>query len=132
MQSRRPNGIVPYFAMRGQAVAACEFYVRAFEGDVVATVPQPDGSLGLMHAEVLINGGTVCMTDHMEGASAVSMDFGHLQLEVDDGRKWWERAIAEGCSVIAPYERQFWGDDWGLLQDPFGIRWAVLQSGSTQ
>ena len=28
-----------------------------------------------------------------------------------------------------PYERQFWGDDWGLLQDPFGIRWAILQPG---
>ena len=53
--------------------------------------------------------------------------FGHLQLVVADGRAWWDRAVAAGCRVLAPYERQFWGDDWGLLEDPFGIKWAVLQ-----
>jgi PhnB protein len=83
-----------------------------------------------MHAEVRINGGALCMTDHMEAGSPVSMDFGHLQLEVDDGRAWWERAQAAGCSVLMPYERQFWGDEWGLLKDPFGIRRAILQSGA--
>jgi PhnB protein len=31
-----------------------------------------------------------------------------------------------------PYERQFWGDDWGLLRDPFGVRWAILQPGLAQ
>jgi PhnB protein len=39
---------------------------------------------------------------------------------------------ARGCSVLMPYERQFWGDEWGLLKDPFGIRWAILQSGADQ
>ena len=54
-------------------------------------------------------------------------DFGHLQLVVADGRAWWDRAVTAGCRVLAPYERQFWGDDWGLLEDPFGLKWAVLQ-----
>lgn len=44
-----------------------------------------------------------------------------------DGHAWWDRAVAAGCTVLAPYERQFWGDDWGLLQDPFGLAWAILQ-----
>jgi PhnB protein len=46
---------------------------------------------------------------------------------VADGRALWDRAVAAGCRVIAPDDRQFWGDDWGLLEDPFGIKWAVLQ-----
>jgi PhnB protein len=24
-----------------------------------------------------------------------------------------------------PFERQFWGDRWGMLRDPFGIEWAI-------
>jgi PhnB protein len=69
------------------------------------------------------------MTDHGGGA-APSYGFGHLQLVVADGRAWWDRAVAAGCTVIAPYARQFWGDDWGLLQDPFGISWAILETGA--
>ncbi|QYU67721.1 hypothetical protein J4558_22960 [Leptolyngbya sp. 15MV] len=39
------------------------------------------------------------------------------------------RAVAAGCTVVVPYERKFWGDDWGLLVDPFGIKWGILQPG---
>ena len=42
---------------------------------------------------------------------------------------WWDRAVGAGCTVEAPYERQFWGDDWGLLRDPFGLLWGVMQPG---
>jgi PhnB protein len=121
-------GAVPYLAMRGHAAAAAEFYGRAFGAELVASLPLPDGQSGLWHAEIAINGGKLCITDHMGPDGPASMNFGHLQLEVADGRAWWDRAVAAGCKVVMPYERQFWGDDWGLLEDPFGIRWAVLQS----
>ena len=52
-----------------------------------------------------------------------------LHLGVRDVDAWWARALAAGCEVVMPLERQFWGDDWGLLSDPFGIRWGVLQPG---
>lgn len=123
------KGIVPYLVMAGRSAEACDFYVRAFAATDVARMPRPDGQPGLMHAQVEINGGSICMTDHM-GDAAPSGNFGHLQLEVTDGAHWWRRAVAAGCTVIAPFERQFWGDDWGLLQDPFGIKWAILQSGT--
>ena len=65
-----------------------------------------------------------------ERARQLEGEFGHLQLVVADGQAWWDRAVAAGCKVIAPYERQFWGDDWGLLEDPFGLKWAILQPGA--
>ena len=34
-------------------------------------------------------------------------------------------ALAAGCTVVMPFERQFWGDRWGMLRDPFGIDWAI-------
>jgi PhnB protein len=73
------------------------------------------------------------MTDHMDpggpARTGPALPHGHLQLVVADGQTWWDRAVAAGCTVAMPYERQPWGDDWGLLRDPFGIHWAILQPG---
>lgn len=128
------NGVIPYLTMAGRAAEACDFYVRAFGATDLGRMPYPDGKPGLIHAQVEINQGVLMMTDHGAGGEAAGRpashwDFGHLQLVVDDGCAWWDRAVAAGCTVVHAYERQFWGDDWGMLQDPFGIKWAVLQPG---
>jgi PhnB protein len=124
------NGVIPYLAMSGRSAEACDFYARAFAAEEMGRMPMPDGAPGLMHAQIAINGGAVMMTDHGGSGAPPSYAFGHLQLVVVDGRAWWDRAVAAGCTVLAPYERQFWGDDWGLLSDPFGIKWAILQTGT--
>lgn len=130
------QGVIPYIAMAGRTADAMDFYARAFGAEDIGRMPFPDGNPGLMHAQVLINGGALMMTDSGMNPGGVERrviqaDFGHLQLVVEDGRGWWDRAIAAGCTVLAPYERQPWGDHWGLLQDPFGIRWGILQDGGT-
>ncbi|MEZ5738239.1 MAG: glyoxalase/bleomycin resistance/extradiol dioxygenase family protein [Burkholderiaceae bacterium] len=129
------KGVIPYLAMSGRTADACDFYQRAFDAADLGRVPMPEGQPGLMHAQIEINGGALMMTDHGMAQAGVepvptSHNFGHLQLVVSDGRLWWDRAVAAGCKVLAPYERQFWGDDWGLLEDPFGLKWAILQTGT--
>jgi PhnB protein len=42
----------------------------------------------------------------------------------DEGRRIFD-ALAAGGQVTMPYERQFWGDDYGQLVDRFGINWQV-------
>ena len=126
------NGVIPYMTMAGRTAEACDFYARAFGAKDLGRMPFPDGKPGLIHAQVEINRGALMMTDHSgcaDGSDRAAQrgDFGHLQLVVADGHAWWDRAVAAGCKVLAPYERQFWGDDWGLLEDPFGLKWAVLQ-----
>jgi PhnB protein len=125
------NGVIPYLAMNGNAGAAADFYISAFGAADAGRLPL-DGAPGkFMHVQVTINGGALMMTDYsMSSATdAPPLPSGHLQLVVGDGRVWWDRATAAGCTIVAPYERQFWGDDWGLLVDPFGIHWAVLTPG---
>ena len=133
----QPNpmqGVLPYIAMAGRTAEAMDFYARAFAAEDIGRMPFTDGSPGLMHAQVLINGGALMMTDSTMNPggvanTAIQHDFGHLQLVVADGRAWWDRALAAGCTELAPYERQPWGDDWGMLRDPFGLKWAILQEG---
>jgi PhnB protein len=125
------QGVIPYLVIPGKAAAAADFYSRAFGAKDIGRMPL-DGAPGLfMHVQVGINGGALMLTDHaMSSASNSSpLPSGHLQLVVPDGQAWWDRAVAAGCTVKAPFERQFWGDDWGLLLDPFGIHWAVLTPG---
>lgn len=127
------QGVIPYLAMRGRAAEAADFYAKAFGATDLGRMPMEGTADRFMHVQVEINGGALMMTDHAyssEGADVGSpLPTGHLQLVLDDGRSWWDRAVAAGCTVLAPYEKQFWGDDWGLLCDPFGINWAILQPG---
>jgi PhnB protein len=124
------RGVIPYVGYGGRAEEALAFYARAFGATDLGRMPDAEKPGRLMHAQVEINGGAFMLTDMgCEEGGQGGVGNMHMQLVVEDGRLWWDRALAAGCTVEMPYERQFWGDDWGLLVDPFGIRWAVLQPG---
>lgn len=127
---RLMQGVIPYLCLPGQCGAARDFYTRAFAARDIGSMPL-DGKPGqFMHMQLAINGGALMLTDYDDMSSAKGGESptprGHLQLVVPDGQAWWDRAVAAGCTVLAPFERQFWGDSWGLLADPFGLKWAVL------
>lgn len=122
------GGVIPYLAFNGQAGAAADLYIKAFGGEDDGRMPNPEQPGRFMHVQIKINGGVLMLCDHMED-KASTFQGGHLQLVVDDGQAWWDRAVAAGLTVVSPYELQFWGDHWGLMRDPFGISWAVMQIG---
>ena len=125
------RGVIPYLGLGGRAGEAADFYARAFGAAELGRFAEPDKPGRFMHLQVEINGGCLMMTDHSaDDAPLRGLQGAHLQLVVGDGRSWWSRAIAAGCKELIAYERQFWGDDWGMLEDPFGIRWAILQPGA--
>jgi PhnB protein len=124
------NGVIPYLSLAGQAGAAADFYMRAFGARDLGRMAMPDDPSRIMHLQVEINGGVLMLTDHRMGdAAEPALGHGHLQLVVADGRAWFDRAVAAGCTTEVPFARQDWGDDWGMVMDPFGIRWAILQPG---
>ncbi len=133
-RDRTMQGVIPYLTMSGTAGTAADFCIHAFGATDRGRMPMEGTPGKFMHVQVEINGGALMLTDHgmdQPRAPGPPIQNGHLQLVVTDGQSWWDRAITAGCCVIAPFERQFWGDDWGLLADPFDIHWAILQSGET-
>ncbi len=127
-EDRIMQGVIPYLSLPGQCGEAAEFYIKAFGAKDIGRMPFPDRPGQFMHLQLDINGGALMLTDHTEtpDASGPPLTRGHLQLVVPDGQAWFDRAVAAGCTVAVPFGRQPWGDDWGMVRDPFGLNWAVL------
>ena len=48
-----------------------------------------------------------------------------LHLYVEDADAQFKQAIDAGCSVRMPLADMFWGDRYGVVQDPFGHLWSI-------
>jgi PhnB protein len=132
IEARTMQGVIPYVSMDGRAGEAADFYGRAFGARELGRMPGEDPAR-LMHCQVEVNGGALMMTDMHDPSAPVEKPAGfHLQLVVEDGDFWWNRAVEAGCTVRMPFEKMFWGDRWGLLADPFGLLWAINEPGQRQ
>jgi PhnB protein len=131
IDARTMRGVIPYIGMNGRAGEAADFYGRAFAARDLGRLPGQEDPSRLMHCQLEINGGALMMTDmHAPGEPERAPQGFHLQLVVEDGDLWWNRAVEAGCTVTVPFEKTFWGDRWGLLTDPFRILWSVDEPAS--
>ena len=77
-----------------------------------------------------INGSSVMLVDEMLehgiksprtlGGTPVT-----IHLIVPDVDAFVERAVAAGAKVTMPVDDAFWGDRYGVIEDPFGHSWSV-------
>ena len=115
-----------------KAAAAIEFYKQAFGAVEMIRLPGPDGRL--MHASITINGAMVMLVDEFPeqgglGPNALGGTPVKIHLNVADADAVHDRAVAAGATSIIKVAQQFWGDRYGLVQDPFGHRWAIATPG---
>lgn len=110
------------------AAEAIAFYGRAFGATETMRLPAPDGSI--MHAAIDIEGATVMLTDENPSWNKSPATLGGtpvtLNLQVADADAAAARAVAAGARTVMPVALQFWGDRYGVVEDPFGHRWALL------
>jgi PhnB protein len=66
-----------------------------------------------------MNGGQ-CRTPKQIGGTPVT-----IHLDLPDVDVTWQRAIAAGATVVMPLDDMFWGDRYGVVEDPFGHRWSL-------
>lgn len=118
------RGVIPYLGIR-DCEKAIEFYKTAFGAIERGERAAMDGVI--MNATLEINGGCVMVMDHMNAdtdppaGGNINMT---MQLVIGDGDAWWKRAVDAGCTVDHPFQKEFWGDRYGRVIDPFGIHWA--------
>lgn len=121
------NALSPHLVCRG-AAEAIAFYKKAFDATELVRLPSPDGRL--MHACVAINGGTVMLVDEfpeMCNASPQTLKGTpvSIHLVVKDADAVTAQAVSAGATVIMPVADMFWGDRYGVIEDPFGHRWSI-------
>jgi uncharacterized glyoxalase superfamily protein PhnB len=121
---RLNGGVVPYLMLDG-AAAAIDFYKRALGAEEIGErARMEDGRI--LNARIDVNGGSIMLMDPMpeHGYPAVAPQAFNLHLQVDDADRWFDRAVAAGCTVLMPVELQFWGDRYGMVTDPHGVTWG--------
>lgn len=121
--------VTPHLVCRG-AAEAIDFYAKAFGAVEQIRLPGPDGKL--MHACIQIGPSLVFLVDEMlEVGNRSPLDIGGtpvtLHLQVDDSNAVAAQAVSAGGTVMMPVADQFWGDRYGVVQDPFGHLWAIGQ-----
>jgi PhnB protein len=90
---------------------------------------QPDGRIG--HAEIPVGDSIIMLSDEFPeiGASSPQAIDGspvtiHL-LYVEDVDTVFKQAVAAGARVKRPVADQFYGDQMGGVEDPFGYTWRI-------
>jgi PhnB protein len=122
--------VVPYLTVEG-AAALVAFYQRAFGAELQHRQDTPDGQK-IIHARLLVNGGLVMLSDdfpEMTGSKRSPRALGGssvtLHLTVPDVDATFQRAVDAGAKVVMPLADQFWGDRYGVVEDPAGHRWSL-------
>ena len=119
--------VTPHLIVRG-AAKAIEFYKKAFGATEEARLPGPNGML--MHASIRIGDSSVMLMDESPEGKALGPQSLKgtpvtIHLSVKDADKMFDTAVKAGAKAVMPVTDMFWGDRYGVLEDPFGHSWAV-------
>jgi PhnB protein len=117
----------PHLVCAG-AADAIDFYKAAFGATELVRLAGPDGKL--MHACLSVNGSSVMLVDEnrnygMLSPKALNGSPITIRVIVKDVDAVVDRAVAAGATVKMPVQDMFWGDRYGLIEDPFGHHWSV-------
>jgi uncharacterized glyoxalase superfamily protein PhnB len=119
--------VSPHIVCAG-AANAIDFYKRAFGAKELMRLPGQDGKL--MHGAIEIGAATIMLVDERPEWGALSPKSLKgspvtIHLYVDDVDAFVARAADAGAKVIMPVADMFWGDRYGMLEDPFGHKWSI-------
>jgi PhnB protein len=123
----------PYVSFGGNAREAMEFYKEVFGGTLRLNTFGEYGAQGpdtdkIMHAQLETPSGfTLMASDTPADMQRNPGDTITISLSGDDGdelRGYWEK-LAAGGQVTMPFEKQMWGDEFGMCIDRFGVPWMV-------
>ena len=108
--------------------AAIEFYKKAFGAQEMFRLLTPDGK-AVMHAQLKIGDAILMLGGEMPPRTLSPKSRGgtsvNLHLYLADADAAFDRAVKAGCKIVMPVSDTFWGDRYGVVEDPFGHQWSV-------
>jgi PhnB protein len=121
------HAVTPYLCING-AVAALEFYKKAYGAKEIMRMPAPEGKIG--HAEITIGGSRIMLADEypdigFRSPRSIGGTPVHIYLYVEDVDSQVKQAVASGAKILKQVADQFYGDRSGSLEDPFGHVWHI-------
>ncbi|MFA5940908.1 MAG: VOC family protein [Sinimarinibacterium sp.] len=119
--------VTPHLVCAG-AAEAIEFYKKAFGAEELMRLPDPKGKL--MHAAIGIGDSRVMLVDEYPemgalGPKSLKGSPVTIHLYVPDVDAFVARAVKAGATLRMPVADMFWGDRYGMIEDPFGHQWSV-------
>ena len=128
-------GLTPIIVV-SDASAAAEFYKRAFNAIEIARIPAPDGKR-FMHIRLQVFESVFILMDELpemyggkssfQAPSTIGGTTVTMHLQVSDAEQVWQQAIDANALTVIPLDKQFWGEYYGRLKDPFGHEWTIAQ-----
>jgi PhnB protein len=121
------HSITPHLVCAG-ATDAIDFYKKAFGATELARLAGPDGKL--LHGAVRIEGSVVMLVDENPqwgaiGPKTLKGSPVTIHVYVADVDAFVAKAVEAGARVIMPIDDMFWGDRYGVIEDPFGHLWSI-------
>lgn len=120
----------PYISFNGKTREAMEFYKSIFGGELTistfADQHVPDAPAdGVMHAQLAVDGKPLIMaSDGMDAQDLSGFSLSLSGNNADELRGYFEK-LAEGGTITKTLEKESWGDEFGMVQDKFGVSWMV-------
>ncbi|HML28917.1 MAG TPA: VOC family protein [Hyphomicrobium sp.] len=127
IRSEDCQAVTPHLVCAG-AADAIEFYKKAFGAEELMRLAGANGKL--MHAAIKIGNASIMLVDELPEWGALSpLTLGGspvtIHLYVPDVDAFVARAVKAGALLRMPVEDMFWGDRYGIIEDPFGHKWSV-------
>ena len=124
---RGMHSLTPHLVC-ADAVAAIDFYKNAFGAVEEVRLVASDGKL--IHAGLHIGDSMIMLAEEAPawgnfGPKSLKGTPVTIHLAVPNVDAVFAQAVAAGAKVVMPIGEMFWGDRYGLVEDPFGHRWSI-------
>jgi PhnB protein len=128
---------IPYLSFNARCREAFEFYAKVLDGEIVAMISHGEtpaaGHFGaendhlIINAHLVADGAELMGGDTPPGMGPTSPSGFCVSIQIDDDDRG-ERifsALAEGGSVLMPFEPSFWARRFGMVTDRYGTPWMI-------
>ena len=126
---------IPYLNFDGNCAEAMTFYAKLFNATELqilrySDAPASEGlppSDAVMYSHIMLGEACLMGSDHPPGSDPepmTSVSVNHPVATPQEGQAIFDQ-LAEGGTILMPYEKTFFSSAFGMVRDRFGTSWMI-------